>query len=100
MLSNNLTANVRLVSDFPQHTALLYQRPGLLDISSFKTFIQASFFGYITNQENTTQKKKTSPGEIPGKRFLSTYILNIIHIWITKVLQKSSDRKEQWSEYK
>lgn len=43
MLSNNLTANVRLVSEFPQHTALLYQHSGLLDISSFNLFVQASF---------------------------------------------------------
>ena len=53
----------------------------------------------ITKQVKATQKK-TSPGEIPGERFPSTYILNVIHIWMTKVLQKSSDRKEQWSEYK
>ena len=76
MLSNNLTANVRPVSEFPQHTALLYQRPGLLDIASFKNIYTSQFYGYITKQEKARQKKrKRPPGKSPENVFFQLIFL-------------------------
>lgn len=75
MLSNYLTDNVRLVSEFPQHTALLYQRPGLLDISSFKIFIQASFIVYNKTSKSNTEKRKRPPGKSPENVFFQLIFL-------------------------